>query len=118
MTADAVTRLKRYHDALNHFAADVVAPMFAEDAVYRSVGIGTLHGRDAIIRAMAEYFAEYVDQVATDDSITEIEAGKVRSEWRITATSSRSGQEIARRGVEIVTFDADGLIVEVAVEDH
>lgn len=118
MAIDPVALVRRYHDALNRFDAGVVSPMFAAGAEYHSPSVGVIRGRDAIIAAMQGYFAEYPDQVAEDDTVEAIAADKVRCEWHLRATSRSTGEPYVRRGAEVVTFDADGLITRVEVEDR
>lgn len=115
---DPVALAARYHAALNRYDETVVAPMFAECAVYISPGVGALEGRGAIIAAFNAYFAEYADQAAADDEMTALDSRRARSSWRLEARSSRTGAHIIRQGTEIVTFDDAGLIVLVEVEDR
>lgn len=115
---DAVALLKRYHDALNAYEEDVVRTMFAPDASYHSPGTGVQQGRDAIISAMTSYFREYPGQLASDDEIAVLDSRRVRSAWRLRATSNVTGKTSVRQGIEIVTFDAEGLIRKVEVEDR
>ncbi len=115
---DAAALLRRYHDALNDYDAEIVRGMFAIDASYHSPGTGVRHGRDAIVAAMTAYFSEYPDQIAADDEVIALDANRVRSRWRLKATSNVTGEAIVRRGIEVVTFGADGLIRKVEVEDR
>lgn len=110
--------VQRYHDLLNRFDAGEVATLFAEHATYQSPGIGELRGRAAIVAAMQGYFDNYPDQVAIDDSIDAWGQNAARSLWRLRATSKSTGATYERRGTETVTFDAQGLIVRVMVEDR
>lgn len=118
MSLDPASLLRRYHAALQPYAADEVAGMFAEGAVYVSPGVdGRLEGRAAILRAFNAYFAEHPDQQAVDDTVEVLGQHSVRSHWRLTATSAATGQAVERRGIETVTFDAEGRILKVEVED-
>lgn len=118
MSLDPVALLERYHDALNAYEERTVKPMFSADAVYVSPGVnGRIEGRDSIIAAFSAYFAEYPDQVAADESVTQVAPYAVRSVWTLAATSRSTGQRVARRGTETVTFGADGLIRHVEVAD-
>ncbi len=119
MTIDPVSLVRRYHEALNAYDAAVVAPMFAADAVYVSPGVnGLIAGRDAIIAAFDAYFADHPDQHATDAAIELIAPLQARSDWELQATNRSSGQRVARRGSETVSFAPDGLIVHVEVADR
>jgi uncharacterized protein (TIGR02246 family) len=115
---DAIALAASYHEALNNYDAAAVAPMFATRAVYVSPGVGALDGREAIISAFSAYFSEYADQVAVDDEMIAIDSHRVRSLWRLTAVSAKTGQRSVRSGTEIITFNDAGLIVRVEVEDR
>ena len=118
MSRDPASLLRRYHAALQPYAADEVAEMFAEGAVYVSPGVnGRLEGRAAILRAFNTYFAEHPDQEAVDDTVEVLGEHSVRAQWRLTATSAATGRAVERRGIETVTFDEAGRIVKVEVED-
>ena len=118
MSIDPVALLQRYHAALNAYDEATVKAMFAVDAVYVSPGVkGRIAGREAIIAAFSTYFAEHPDQHAIDDEVTRVAPDAVRSAWRLEATARSSGQRVARRGMEMVTFTADGLIRHVEVTD-
>ena len=114
----SVARLLAYHAALNDFDLDAVAEMLAEDAEYVSPGFnGTIRGREAILVAMRDYFAEYADQRAFDDEVLELRPRVVQSNWRLIATSSKTGETVRRHGSEVVTFNKAGLIARVEVFD-
>jgi uncharacterized protein (TIGR02246 family) len=119
MSIDPVALVRRYHAALNGFDAAAVMPMFAANAVYVSPGLnGRVKGREAIIAAFAAYFAEHPDQQAEDDSIEQTGPCEARARWRLRATARSTGRQITRRGIETVSFDAEGLILKVEVEDR
>ena len=114
----SVARLIAYHAALNDFDLEAVAKMFAADADYDSPGLdGSIRGRDAIMKAMRDYFAEYSDQRAEDDEVLELAPNVVQTLWHLKATSSKTGKVLERRGREVVTFNAVGLISRVEVFD-
>lgn len=118
MSRDPASLLRRYHAALQPYAADEVAGMFAEGAVYVSPGVnGRLEGRAAILRAFDAYFAEHPDQHAVDETVEVLGSGSVRAHWRLTATSATTGRAVERRGIETIQFDADGRIIRVEIED-
>lgn len=121
MTKDIMTLVERYHAALNKFDVTAIEKMFAEDAEYHSSGIGAgvggLYGRHAIMEAMKSYFAEFNDQVSTDDSVELISPTSVRTHWRLHATTKSSGRKVHRQGVETIYFNPKGLITTVEVQD-
>jgi ketosteroid isomerase-like protein len=115
---DAVTLLKTYHAALNAFEFDEVANMFAIDAVYVSPGLnGEISGRQKIMAGMQEYFAEFADQVSVDEEIEQLNVFEVRTIWSLKATSSKTGLQVSRRGIERVKFNSVGEIIRVEVQD-
>jgi hypothetical protein len=117
MVRDPVSVVRHYHDVLNAYAAEAVAPLLAATAEYHSPSVGVIAGRDAILAAMTGYFTEYPDQVAVDDSIELVRPGVVRCVWRLKATSRSTGKPYVRKGIEHVTVGADGLIQRVEVSD-
>lgn len=111
-------RLIEYHAALNAFDLAAASKMFADNAAYISPGLkNSILGREAIMLAMAEYFAEYSDQVSIDDEVLELDANRVQSTWTLNATSNKTGAKVQRRGKEIATFNKDGLITKIEVID-
>lgn len=118
MSIDPVALVRRLHSAFNAYDRAVITPMFAPDAVYISRGInGRVSGRDAILAAFDTYFAEFPDQVGETLSVEQLSPHKVRAAWRLQATARSSGQRVTREGLETVTYDDEGRIVEVLVED-
>jgi ketosteroid isomerase-like protein len=116
---NAVALVKQYHTALNAFDLGEVENMFAADAVYVSRGLkGVLTGRASIMAALRKYFAEYVDQVSTDERIEKIDHLKVHSIWHLKATSKITKAKVNRRGEEIITFNNKGLIIKIDVVDQ
>lgn len=114
----SVDRLIAYHAALNDFDLEGVEAMFDANAEYVSPGLkGAIRGRAAIMAAMRDYFADYADQRAEDDEVLELAPNVVQSLWRLKATSSKTGKVLERRGQEVVTFNAAGLIACVEVFD-
>lgn len=115
---DARTLLQAYHNALNNFEFETVEQCFAQDAEYHSSGIdGALSGRSAIMMAFQKYFTEYPDQIAVDEEIEIIGPLKVKTLWRLKATSVLTGKLVTRKGSEEITFDTQGQIKRVVVLD-
>ena len=71
MTFDPVAAAKRYLDAVNDLDFSVIEDFYAQDAVYGSVKVGGLKGRDAIMAAFRTYFETYPDQQAVDELTVE-----------------------------------------------
>lgn len=117
MSFDPAAALARYHAVLDRRDLAGVAGMLAQDARYVSVGLGDVSGRDAIMAALEQYFATSPDHQAFDDEIRTLGPRTAQSLWRLTATNRQTGTVVERRGREVVTFDDDGLITVIAVED-
>jgi SnoaL-like domain len=120
MTKDLLALTGRYHTSLNNFDFPAIEKMFAENAEYHSTGIGGaggLYGRQAIMAAMHAYFSEFSDQVSTNDSVELSGPNRVRSHWRLHATTKSSGRKVKRQGIENIYFNDKGLITTVEVQD-
>ena len=113
-----IDRVIAYTAALNRFDLDAVEMMFAENAIYISGGHGgAFHGRQAITQALREYLAEHPNQVAVDKHLKKIGFNDVQSDWTLTATNTRTGKSILRRGIQVFTFNDEGQIRVVQVLD-
>ena len=117
MPFDPVEKLQRFHAAVNAIDYPVLEAMLADDAVYLSGGTGDLQGRAPIMTAFRKYFETYPDQVAHDEKVEQLGDREARSFWSLTATHSGTGVPMSREGVETITFNAEGLITKVVVED-
>lgn len=117
MNFDVVQALKDYHSALEERDFKRLADIFAEDATYGSVGLGVLAGRNAILQSLHGYFSSHPEHRAWDESVVMVSARVARSVWRLEARDPATGEKIARRGVEVVTFDASGRIASIDVTD-
>ena len=118
MTFDPVAAAKRYLDAVNDLDFRVIEDFYAEDAVYGSVKVGGLKGRDAILAAFRTYFETYPDQQAVDELIEAVSPLAARAVWRLKATNAQTGEPLIRFGEETITFNAEGKIVSVEVTDY
>lgn len=118
MSFDPAARLQAFHDAINALDFEAIEAFFAEDAAYLSGGTGDMRGREAIMAAFRAYFADYPDQVAWNDKVETLGPDRARSFWNLKATYAQTGRPLVRRGIETITFDGTGRIVEVLVEDR
>ena len=118
MTFDPVATAKRYLDAVNDLDFAVIEDFYAEDAVYGSVKVGGLKGREAILKAFRQYFETYPDQEAVDELIEAVSPLAARAVWRLNATNAQTGEPLVRFGEETITFNADGRIISVEVTDY
>lgn len=114
---DPVDVLRRWHEAINALDFDAIEAFFADDATYGSKKVGSLRGKEAIMKAFRKYFAEYPDQIAVDDSFEKVGPVAAKSTWHLTATSATSGEKLIRRGEETIYLNADGKIERVDVTD-
>ena len=115
---DPVDILRRWHEAINALDYDAIASFFADDATYGSRKVGALRGKQQIMKAFRDYFAEYPDQVAVDDSFEKIGPTAAKSTWHLTATSATTGEKLIRKGEETIYLNADGKIERVDVLDQ
>ncbi|MCF3640125.1 nuclear transport factor 2 family protein [Rhizobium sp. TRM95111] len=119
MAFDPAERHRLYHDAIERRDFAEIRNLFAEDAVYASPGTGGVtEGRDAILAAFRAYFETFADQVASDSLVEALSPFSSRALWSLRATNGATGAVVERTGEEIVTFDDDGAIVRIAVEDR
>jgi hypothetical protein len=111
-------RLRFYFNALNAFDLKAVESMFAENAVYISSGLkSTKSGRAEIISSFKIYFEEFADQISVDDNVKLIGHNTFSSDWRLKATSVKTGRLLERVGTQVTTFNEHGLIARVKVRD-
>jgi ketosteroid isomerase-like protein len=112
-----IARLAAYHTALDSRDFPRVGAMLAPDARYVSVGLGNIVGREAIIRAMQNYFERSPDHQSFDDELEQRDNHTAISRWRLRATNKVTGEVVMRQGVETVTFTDEGLIAMIDVRD-
>lgn len=118
MPFDPIAKLIAYHEAISAFDFEAIEKMFAADAVYDSGGLGgVVTGRGPIMQGFREYFDAYSDQTSEDSVIDKLDDRKVRAVWTSTATHRLTGEKLLRSGIEITTFDDNGLIARVEVID-
>jgi len=118
MPFDPIAKLIAYHDAISAFDFDSIETMFAPDAVYDSGGLGgVVTGRGPIMQGFRDYFDAYSDQTSEDSLVEKLDDGRVRAVWTSTATHRETGEKLLRSGIEITTFDDNGLILRVEVID-
>jgi ketosteroid isomerase-like protein len=109
--------LRRWHEAINALDFDAIETFFADDATYGSQKVGALSGRQQIMKAFRDYFTEYPDQVAVDDSLEKVSPVAAKSTWHLTATSATTGEKLVRKGEETIYLNAEGKIERVDVTD-
>lgn len=118
MKIDPVALVVRYHAAINELDFDAISKSFSPNVTYHSPGIGSLEGHAAVMESFRLYFERFSDQEAVDELVEQTSALSARSIWAINATDSQSFTKIRRHGEETVTFDENGLITSVIVQDY
>ncbi len=115
MTDSEMIELAQAYVALsNAHRADLIAPLFAVEAVYRSGAVGEHRGRDAIMRMMRGFFADYPD-VHWRAANYSCDQRRVEFDFNLRATTQQ-GDVLERSGREVIVIDADGYIVELVVQ--
>ncbi len=117
MSFDPVAALARYHAMLDARDLDGVERLLAPNVVSVSEGLGHVKGREAVIAALRAYFAACPDDQSFEDDLVALGPLQARSLWKLRATHKLTGVVVERRGTETVSFDADGLIMSIEVED-
>lgn len=115
MKTSSLELARRYVDASNAHDLERIRAMFADDAVYVSSRVGTCEGVEAIIGMMEGFFARFPDVNWTVDEYRQDDAGAVIFGFIMTATAVADNEAIEVRGVETITFDPAGRIVQVEV---
>lgn len=116
--SEATILHRRYHEAIRRRDFAAIEAMMAPGAAYRSMGVGALEGRTAILAAFRTYFERHPDQTDGDDGIEDAGPGVSLAKWWLRATDMETGATIERRGAERLTLDSAGRIVLVEVEDE
>jgi limonene-1,2-epoxide hydrolase len=109
--------LAAYHAALDAHDLATVESMLSPNVRYISMGLGDVRGKAEVMRSLSEYFSTNPDHQAFDDRLEQQDGRTAVSHWRLRATNKLSGEVSTREGVEVVTFDADGLIELIDVRD-
>lgn len=99
-----------FMNAFNTNDLDRVMSHFASDGIYEEFNGNQAVGVDAVRAAFAPQFdgafgdMKFIDE----DLMIDAEAGKVMASWRCTLEVK--GQPVSWRGLDAMTFDADGSI--------
>jgi ketosteroid isomerase-like protein len=126
------SRVASYLSAFNRMDIDEVMNYFADDAAYEPGDGSVYRGKGAIRRAFVPQFAHAFGTMVFDeeDRIVEAEAGKVMLSWtciidarglrffslttwlRMTLGRLRFGRKAQWRGLDLLYFNPEGLIVK------
>jgi hypothetical protein len=118
MTFDPAERIVIFHEAINGMNIEEMRPFFAESATWVSNGVGSLSGRDEVLAAIKQYFADYPDQTAVNHLVETLTPLSGRAVWSVRATHATTGKALVREGEETITFNEDGEVVSVDVTDY
>lgn len=112
--AEAVELARAYVALSNAHRCDLIRPLFAAGARYRSSAVGEFHGVDAIIEMMRGFFSRYPDVRWRCDAYR-CSGRQVSFDFELTALVTGDGNPLRRAGVEYIDFDDDGLINSLEV---
>ncbi len=105
-----------YVERSNRHELDDVFPMFDANATYRSSQFGLFEGLDQIREMMTGFFTTFPDVHWTVDDYRADSDDTASFEFTMRATNAETGQAVARRGLETITFTDEGRIRHVEVE--
>jgi len=96
--------------AFNTNDLDGVMSHFADDGIYEELNGKQSKGADAVRATFEPQFSGAFGEMKfiDEDLMVDAEAGKVMASWQCTFESK--GQPMAWRGLDAMTFDADGKI--------
>lgn len=99
-----------FMNAFNTNDLDGVMAHFAADGVYEEFNGRLAEGADAVRAALAPQFEGAFGEMKflDEDLMVDPEAGKVMASWRCTL--EMKGQPTSWRGLDAMTFDADGKV--------
>ncbi|HUV21156.1 MAG TPA: nuclear transport factor 2 family protein [Gammaproteobacteria bacterium] len=116
MTETEACELARAYVALsNAHRVELIRPMFAADAIYRSSAVGEFQGVDAIAEMMRNFFARYTDAFWLCEHFR-CQANRVSFDFSLQASDAQSGAQLQRSGIERIEFDNRGLIKRLEVK--
>ena len=112
----AMDLARLYVERSNRHELDDVFPMFDANATYRSSQFGLFEGLVQIREMMTGFFASFPDVHWTVDDYRADSDDTASFEFTMRATNAETGQAVARRGLETITFTSEGRIRHVEVE--
>jgi hypothetical protein len=116
MTETELIELAKAYVALsNAHRLAMIADMFNASSIYTSSAVGTFKGATPIIKMMREFFARYPD-VNWNAVNYRYSNHSVTFQFVMTATEAGTDNHLERKGVETITFDANGIISRLAVK--
>lgn len=116
MTNTEAIELARAYVALsNAHRVELIRPLFAAGATYRSSAVGEFHGSEAIIEMMQAFFERYPDAFWLCENFR-CSGNRVNFEFSLQASDTHSGEHLQRSGIEVIDYSADGLIQKLEVK--
>jgi nuclear transport factor 2 (NTF2) superfamily protein len=116
MTETEAIELARAYVALcNAHRVELIRPLFAADAVYRSGFVGDYRGAAAISAMMRTFFARYPDAFWLCENFR-FSNNRVSFEFSLQASDASTGEHLQRSGIEGIDYGADGLISKLEVK--
>jgi nuclear transport factor 2 (NTF2) superfamily protein len=115
MTETEAIELARAYVALsNSHRVELIQPLFAADAIYRSNAVGEYQGAAAIAAMMQAFFARYPDAFWLCENFR-CGSNRVSFEFSLQACDAESGEHLQRSGFEAIEYDDAGLIKKLEV---
>jgi hypothetical protein len=110
MTNIESIELARAYVALsNAHRPELILPLFASDAVYRSSAVGAHRGATSIAAMMQAFFTRYPD-VHWQCQNYRCDEDRVSFDFELQAIDADDGSLLQRGGIEHIAFDVHGLI--------
>ena len=115
MTDIESIELARAYVALsNAHRPELIQPLFASDAVYRSSAVGEHRGATTIVAMMQAFFTRYPD-VHWQCRHYRCDGDRVSFDFELQASDADDGSKLQRGGIEHIEFDIHGLIKALEV---
>jgi ketosteroid isomerase-like protein len=112
-TPDLVKLSRRAFEALSRRDLDAAQNLFAPDAVYEAVSLGTtFDGAEAIRRFLEDWLGAYAEYEMEAEEILDLGNGVVFVVLRLTGRPVAGGNTLMRRRPVILTW-LDGLLTRV-----
>jgi len=95
-------------------ALDPYGTAFAEDVAWvdhRTLGFGSLRGRDALLRAFRSLFATSADLAVRVEDVLALGSGALLVRWTISGTDRAEGGAFERQFLLAWAFGGDGLVI-------
>jgi hypothetical protein len=112
---EALELARAYVALSNSHRVELIQPLFAADALYRSNAAGEYRGAPAIAAMMRAFFARYPDAFWLCENYR-YRSGRVSFDFSLQASDAHGGEHLQRSGIEVIDYDAAGLIRKLEVK--